>query len=133
MLPLSYNKKEETYLKINKTLLQRYKSECDIYLVNIRSNLTRCLVDYHLFQELNDINGRTFKILSYLNDELYVDINEIKEDKRLLHNQLDVFNKHCKGNVMRDAYEQIFENSKKLLLVFQKLVEIVIVVNREEK
>ena len=53
----SYSTYDNEPLKINPKLVEYYKNECDPYLVNLKRELTRSLVDYKLFQDLQEINN----------------------------------------------------------------------------
>ena len=55
-----------TPLVINPNLLQAYREQGDICLVNIKRELTRSLVDYKRFQELQQINNDFFVIIDYM-------------------------------------------------------------------
>ena len=129
---LSYTnyKKENTPLFINKDLLSKYKEKGDICLVNIKRELTRSLVDYKLFQKLQQVNNDFFVIVDYLDSEHYTNLKEIIDDKTKLLNDINVFTRNCKSNVSPDIYENIFEDCNKLMITIHKLVEIVKTINK---
>ena len=129
---LSYTnyKKENTPLFINKDLLSKYKEKGDICLVNIKRELTRSLVDYKLFQKLQQVNNDFFVIVDYLDSEHYTNLKEIIDDRTKLLNDINVFTRHCKSNVSPDIYENIFEDCNKLMITIHKLVEIVKTINK---
>lgn len=131
MISLSYNV-SDTYIKINTHMLDKYKDECDAYLINMKRELTRCLVDYHMFRELQSINNGFFKIINGLYNQKYTHISELIDDKHKLHNNCDVFIKHCKSILPKHIYDSIFNNCQKLNLNMIKLVEIAREVSREE-
>ena len=129
---LSYTnyKKENTPLFINKDLLSKYKEKGDICLVNIKRELTRSLVDYKLFQKLQQVNNDFFVIVDYLDSEHYTNLKEIIDDRTKLLNDINVFTRNCKSNVSPDIYENIFEDCNKLMITIHKLVEIVKTINK---
>lgn len=117
-------------LLINKQLLYDYKDAGDDFLIGIKRNLTRSLVDYHLFQELQEINNSFFVIIDYLDCGHYYNVSEVMKDKDVLKNKLNIFIKNCKPNVGIDIFDDIDYNCKQLMLVMQKLITIVTKINK---
>ena len=124
-----YNKEKNTPLIINKVLLQSYKDSCDSCLVNLRRELSRSLVDYRLFQKLQQINNDTFIIIDYLDCEHYTYIKEIEDNKKELVSDINSFLKHCKNCITLDIYNIIFSYCEELTRTIQKLIQIVRTVN----
>lgn len=126
-----YKKESDQPLFINKELLYRYKDCLDTYLVNIKRELTRSLVDYKLFQELQQVNNSVFVIIDYLDAEHYTYVKEVIDDKKVLMNSINTFLKHCNGTITKDIYDSIYDNCDLLSLTVNKLVEIVKTINEE--
>lgn len=125
-----YNQKdEETPLVINKELLQSYRERCDTYLVNIKRELTRSLVDYKLFQELQQVNNSFFVIIDYLDCDHYTHIKEVEDDRQRLISAINVFTKHCKVCVALDIFESIIHDCNYLMITIHKLIQILKVAN----
>ena len=120
---------DRTPLKINKQLLYEYKEECDTYLVNIKRELTRALVDYKLFQQLQQVNNSFFIIIDYLDTERYTVFKELKDHKVDLNNDINIFTKNCRGKIPNSIFRNIYYNLDKLMLTINKLIEIVYEVN----
>ena len=80
----------EKPLIINKNLLNRYKAEGDDYLVSIHSQLSRSLVDYKLFQELQKVNNNYYVIVDGLQCERYTQIKSLTDDKGKLLNSINI-------------------------------------------
>ena len=128
---VNFNNKEPEPLLINKKLLYDYKEQGDVCLVNIKRELTRSLVDYKLFQQLQQINNDFFIIVDYLDCEHYFKVAEVIKDKNILKNDLDDFIVNCKSNIGLDIFETIDEDCKELMIVIQKLVTIVSQINKQ--
>lgn len=130
MISISYNK-DTPPLKINKNLLSVYKNECDTYLVDIRRELTRSLVDYRRFQELQKVNNDFYEIIHSLNEGEFVNISQLDSVKHQLVLDLETFLKNCKSTADTDIYEPIQHSARKLMMTVHKLIQIVITVNEE--
>lgn len=116
-------------LVINPNLLQAYREQCDICLVNIKRELTRSLVDYKIFQQLQQVNNDFFVIVDYMECEHYTSIDEVMKDKHTLVVDMEVFTKNCKNAIAEDIYNSIYENCVELSLIVNKLVQIIKIVN----
>lgn len=128
-----YNQKDdETPLVVNKELLQTYRNSCDTCLVNIKRELTRSLVDYKVFQELQQVNNSFFVIVDYLDCEHYTTIKEVEDDRHLLITAINVFTKHCKACVALDTFKSIMTDCNKLALTVHKLIQVLKAVNEGE-
>lgn len=127
----SDNNSDEPLL-INKQLLEEYKEEGDSCLVNIKRELTRCLVDYTLFQKLQQINNSFFVIVDYLFNDHYYTISEVLADKTQLLNSINIFLRPCKGSVPTDVYDGIYESSQNLINVINKLIMILQTINKNK-
>lgn len=125
------NQEKPAPLIINKDLLYKYKEETDICLVNIRGELTRSLVDYKIFQQLQQVNNYTFVIIDYLDSEHYTDLKTINDDKAILSNNIDKLLNHCKNCVNGNIYDSIYNNCVKLVITIHKLVQIVKTINNK--
>ena len=127
-----YNQNDNTPLVINPNLLQAYREQCDMCLVNIKRELTRSLVDYKLFQQLQQINNDFFVIIDYMECEHYISIKEVEDDKHTLVVDMQTFTKDCKSAVSLDIYESIYEECCEISLIINKLVQIIKIVNKGE-
>jgi len=127
-----YNQNDDTPLVINPNLLQAYREQCDMCLVNIKRELTRSLVDYKLFQQLQQINNDFFVIIDYMECEHYTNIKEVEDDKHTLVVDMQTFTKDCKSAVSLDIYESICEECCEISLIINKLVQIIKIVNKGE-
>lgn len=119
----------EKPLIINRNLLDRYKTEGDDYLISIYSQLSRSLVDYKLFQELQKVNNDYYVIVDGLQCEKYTQIKSLLDDKGKLLNSINIFTRHCKNSIDSDIYEALYSYCDKLMLMINKLIEIVNTVN----
>lgn len=117
-------------LVINPNLLQAYREQCDICLVNIKRELTRSLVDYKLFQQLQEINNDFFVIIDYMECEHYTTIKEVEDDKHKLVVDMQTFTKDCERSVSGDIYTSIYKECSELSLIINKLVQIIKIVNK---
>ena len=120
---------EVSPLKINKELLFKFKEECDIQLSVLHRELTRALVDYKLFQQLQLINNDTFKIIDSLDNDEYTTLKEVNDDRTKLIADMDDFLSHCKHCVASNIYDPVYEHCNDLSLIIFKLVQILTTIN----
>lgn len=125
----SYSTYNNEPLKINPKLVEYYKDECDPYLVNLKRELTRSLVDYKLFQDLQEINNSYYKIISGLIDNTYTSLTELFNDSKTLTNNTNKFQKSCYGKIDGDIFDSIYRNCENILLTINKLTQTVKTVN----
>lgn len=116
-------------LLINPKLLAHYKEECDIYLVDVKRQLTRSLVDYRIFQKLQDVYNYYYVIIRKLEEQEYTNINQMEDDKKYLRGLVVAFQKECKPAVSTSIYTDIMSNCNKVMLTLIKLIKIVKDVN----
>lgn len=131
MISISYNNKDITPLKISDEILSKYKEESDIYLVDIRRELTRSLVDYRRFQELQKVNNDFFSIIHGLYEGEFTSVTQLNSDKSKLVSDVETLLKSCKSSISSDIYSSIRDSSRKLMLTINKLIQIVITINEE--
>lgn len=124
-------KNDDSPLVVNPNLLQAYREQCDIYLVNLKRELTRGLVDYKLFQQLQQINNDFYVIIDYMENEHYTYIKEVEDDKHKLVVDMQLFVKDCKQAVSREIWDSLQENCVNISLSINKLVQIIKIVNKE--
>ena len=125
----SYNSNEP--LVINPKLVDYYKEQCDTYLVNLKRELTRSLVDYHLFQQLQDINNSFIIIIDKLLNKEYIATSQLLDDYKILTDVVNIFQKGCYPVINGDIYESIRYYSKLLLITMNKLITTVKTINSE--
>jgi hypothetical protein len=126
-----YNEKP-TPLLINKKLLYEYKGVGDSCLVNIKRELTRSLVDYRVFQQLQQLNNSFFVIIDYLDCDHYFKVAEVIQDKNTLVNTINVFLKPCKSYLSTSIYNSIFDSCQELVNTINKLIKIVQTCNKDK-
>lgn len=131
MISISYNNKDITPLKISDEILSKYKEESDIYLVDIRRELTRSLVDYRRFQELQKVNNDFFSIIHGLSEGEFTSVTQLNSNKSKLVSDVETLLKSCKSSISSDIYSSIRDSSRKLMLTINKLIQIVITINEE--
>lgn len=119
-------------LVLNPNLLQAYREQCDICLVNLKRELTRSLVDYKLFQELQQINNDFYVIIDYMECGHYTKMKEVYDDQHKLVVDMEIFTKNCKTNLITSIYEEILGNCREISLIMNKLVQIIKIVNEGE-
>lgn len=130
MISISYNK-DITPLKISHEILSKYKEESDIHLVDIRRELTRSLVDYRRFQELQKVNNDFFRIINGLSECEFTSITQLNSEKSRLVADVETLLKACKSSISSDIYSSIRDSAHKLMLTINKLLQIVVTVNEE--
>ena len=128
----NYNSyKNNEPLVINPRLVEYYKEQCDIYLVNLKRELTRSLVDYKLFQYLQEVNNSFYIIVSKLLDEEYLSVSQLLDDSKLLTNVVNTFQKSCYPDIGGNIFDSIYQNCEYLLMTMNKLIQIIKTINSE--
>jgi hypothetical protein len=126
------NQDDETSLLINKQLLYEYKDNGDDYLVETKRQLTRSLVDYKVFQQLQQINNSFFVIIDYLDCDHYTRVKDVVDDKNKLVTNINLFLKPCKSYLSADIYDKIYEALQGLVNTMNKLVAVVQTINKNK-
>ena len=126
------NQDEETPLLINKQLLYEYKEAGDECLVETKRQLTRSLVDYKVFQQLQQINNSFFVIIDYLDCDHYTRVKDVLDDKNRLVTNINLFLKPCKSYLSADIYDTIYDTLQELANVMNKLVAVVQAINKNK-
>lgn len=75
------NKEIKSVINIDRDLVRTYKSSCDTYLVAIKRNLTKQLVDYRVYYKLQLLDNAFGKIINNLLNDTYDDIDLYEQDK----------------------------------------------------
>lgn len=126
----NYGNNDEPLI-ISPKLLSYYREECDVYLVDIKRQLTRSLVDYRVFQKLQDVYNYYYVIIRKLEEQEYTNLNEIADDKKILHALMTELQKECKPAVSTDIYDDVISNCNKVMLTLIKLIQIIKTVNTD--
>ena len=128
----SNNNNDDIPLLINKQLLYEYKEEGDSCLVNVKRELTRCLVDYKVFQKLQEVNNSFFVIVDYLDRDIYYSVAEVVKDKNVLLNNINLFLKPCKIYLPTEIYNAIYNSLQILINTINKLIMILKSINKNQ-
>lgn len=118
------NQKEEPVIHINPDLVINYKRQGDRLLVEIRRTLTKQLVFYGLYADLQLVNNAFFSVIDNLLNEVYRDQYEIHKGQQEFEKTCNMFIKNCDGIIDDNVYEHVVECLDDLKLVIQKIVYI---------
>lgn len=112
-------------IKIDKDLVMTYKHEGDRYLVAINHNLTKQLVSYLVYYDLQQVNNAFFLILKNLVKGYYETIDDFRTDYADFIKKCDLFLKSCDDNIPEGVSEITCKKIDSLKLAVQKLSYIV--------
>ena len=119
------NKVEEPNIIINQDLVIEYKEEGDIYLVNVKRNMTKQLVGYTHYQTLQKINNSFYFIIQGLLEDKFKNVTRLKDAYRKLVVNCNTLIKNISNLLPDDIYNTICEDLDSLQLLMEKLIYIV--------
>lgn len=125
-----YNQKDSP-LRVNIDLVNEYKRQADIYLLDMRRELTRALVDYIAFRDLQLVNNSFFDIVDKLLNQEFTCLSELRDSNQKLVVTLETFLKVCKQSVEVNIYAPINISARKFILTVHKLIQIIESINEE--
>lgn len=125
-----YNQKDSP-LRVNIDLVNEYKHQADIYLLDMRRELTRALVDYIAFRDLQLVNNSFFDIVDKLLNQEFTCLSELRDSNQKLVVTLETFLKVCKQSVEVNIYTPINISARKFILTVHKLIQIIESINEE--
>ncbi len=115
------NKEEPSYFNIDKDLVKRYKQEGDMYLIAVKHDMTKQLVSYKVYYDLQKVNNMFYKIIKSLYQSTYNDLSEFTNDYSELERKYKAYIRNCKGAVPDNIYEDIEKQMGMLMLLMNKL------------
>lgn len=116
---------EEPAFKINKDMVLDYKRTADDVLISIRRELSRQLVYYMVYTDLQQVNNSFFKMIDGLLNDLYLEASELKDDNAVFVQNCKAFLKGCQGFVSEEALEYVTKEIEDLQLIIKKLLYII--------
>lgn len=122
---LEFVEEPNSYIYLNIDMLNRYKHEADVCLINAKRELTKQLVDYKIFNQLQKINNSFYCILNGLYKQKYYNGFQLISDKTKLEKNINQFLRNVVSELPEDKYSLIEDNLKTLKLIITKLLKIV--------
>lgn len=119
------NREIKSAFNVDPDLVVDYKSVCDRYLVNIRRNLTKQLVFYKVYYDLQQVNNSYFAMIDKLMNEEYEFIEQLNKDYAKFVNCCTVFERNSRTIVPDNVMELVEKDVDKLKLAVDKLLYIV--------
>lgn len=120
------NQEESTFFKIDKDLVKRYKREGDIYLIAIKHEMTKQLVSYKVYFDLQKINNMFYRIIKSLYRSEYYNLSQFENDYSEFEKRCKTYIKNCNGELPETVYDCVIKNINRLQLLMQKLKTICI-------
>lgn len=118
------NREIESAFKVDPDLVADYKVICDRYLVNIRRNLTKQLIFYKVYYDLQQVNNAYFLIIDKLLNGLYENIESLKKDNSDFVKCCNVFVKSSTTVVPENVMDLVDADIDRLKLAMNKLIYI---------
>lgn len=118
------NKQEVSAFNINSDLVAKYKSQGDIYLIDLKRQLSKQLVYYILYTEYQEFCNTFFDIIGNLLESTYTQKSDLDKDYAAFEKQSKQFVKSCEGFVQEYVLENVRDLVDKIVLLIQKLTYI---------
>lgn len=119
------NREESSVFKIEKDLVVDYKRTGDQYLVSIYHELTKQLIPYTIYNDLQKVDNYFYLIIKGLLYEEYTDIEKFRENYSIFVKKCDLFLKNSKESFLTDDNMKVCDfYIDKLKLLMQKLMYI---------
>jgi hypothetical protein len=119
------NREESSVFKIEKDLVVDYKRTGDQYLVSIYHELTKQLIPYTIYNDLQKVDNYFYLIIKGLLYEEYTDIEKFRENYSIFVKKCDIFLKNSKESFLTDDNMKVCDfYIDKLKLLMQKLMYI---------
>lgn len=119
------NREESSVFKIEKDLVVDYKRTGDQYLVSIYHELTKQLIPYTIYNDLQKVDNYFYTIIKGLLYEEYTDIEKFRENYSIFVKKCDIFLKNSKESFLTDDNRKVCDfYIDKLKLLMQKLMYI---------
>ena len=119
------NRESVSVFKIDPDLVVDYKVICDEILVNIRRNLSRQLIFYKVYYDLQQMYNGFFSIFDKLLNNLYEDSSVFNKDVSDFKGLCNVLLKNSENIIPENIHNLVDSDIKKLLLTIDKLVYII--------
>lgn len=119
------NREEQSVIKIDPDLVIDYKRESDLYLVNIKRSLTKQLVYYKVYYELNKVNNAFYAIIDGLLNEKYTKVQDFRNDVKDFSSAVNVFLRTCTDIIEEHVFDLVKADTDAVDLIIKKLVSIV--------
>lgn len=119
------NREESSVFKIEKDLVVDYKRTGDQYLVSIYHELTKQLIPYTIYNDLQKVDNYFYLIIKGLLYDEYTDIEKFRENYSIFVKKCDIFLKNSKESFLTDDNMKVCDfYIDKLKLLMQKLMYI---------
>lgn len=119
------NREESSVFKIEKDLVVDYKRTGDQYLVSIYHELTKQLIPYTIYNDLQKVDNYFYLIIKGLLYDEYTDIEKFRETYSIFAKKCDIFLKNSKESFLTDDNMKVCDfYIDKLKLLMQKLMYI---------
>jgi hypothetical protein len=124
---------KEPAFQINKDMVLDYKRTADDVLISIRRELSRQLIYYMVYTDLQQVNNSFFKMMDGLLNDLYLEAVDLKDDNAEFEQYCKAFIKGCQGFVSDEALEYVTKKIDDLKLIIKKLLYVIENYCTEEK
>lgn len=118
------NREVQSVFQINQDLVVDYKRTCDRILVNIRRNLTRQLIFYKVYCDLQEVYNSYYVIIDKLINELYESVEDLRRDYADLTKYSKAFIRNSTTIVPENIHEVVSDEIDQFLLAMDKLIYI---------
>ena len=131
MIFLQQNKEPE--INVNRDLVLQYKARGDIYLVAIRTELTKQLVFYEVYDYWQDMCNAYYDVISLVLDPTSYDSKTMRDNMKKFSESIKSFLKRIQGYVLDNVIDKLEKYCSKLEYLLTKFNYIVEKILEDDK
>ena len=118
------NQKVESIFTVDPDLVVDYKRICDRFLISMKHNLTKQLISYKVYYDLQQVNNSYFVMIDKLLNELYEDVSYLDKDYAEYVKCCNTFLKNSERIVPDNIHDLVEDDINSMQLALNKLIYI---------
>lgn len=119
------HKDDSPKITVNYDMIEDYKRECDVRLINIKRELSRRLNDYTVFVKYNRLCNSFYTIIESLYNRKYESFDEVKTDYNKMVSDCKDFLKMCESFTAQSTFIKVSDEIELYKNTMQKLYKII--------
>lgn len=118
------NQEVQSIFNVDPDLVVDYKRICDRFLISMRHNLTKQLIAYGVYYDLQQINNTYFVMIDKLLNGLYEDVSYLDKDYAEYVKWCNTFLKNSENIVPDNIHKLVEDDINSMQLALNKLIYI---------
>ena len=118
------NQEVESIFTIDPDLVVDYKRICDRYLISMKHNLTKQLIPYKVYYDLQQVSNSYFVMIDKLLKGLYEDVSYLDKDHADYIKWCNTFLKNSERIVPDNIHDLVEDDINSMQLALNKLIYI---------